>query len=239
MQATIIFSAAAILAVVCVICLVRTKKKVREVTEDSKLPFPVKSTIFPNAFQSVVFYDSSQIKPIESVFTTITLRRFPDPIYLFSSEKEDELVINLTTSFRSPNFYIHKKGFNLTHAGKKLSKPLLLNNTDYKIHGIVTDEIIKFCQKYNFIYFYSSYFPADLFDKNEKSNAVEFKMLLKNLKGDLLSDFVNIFSNISKEQEAKFLRLEKEFEILRNEKKAYENLGYFEKMKREIKSNNK
>lgn len=216
--------------------MVYTRKKAKDIALRNSFAFPIKSSANPYCFQSILSYDTKSSKTIDSLSTTVVLRRFPDPVYLFSIEKDDFLILNLATSFRISNFYISKKSCNFIHAGKKLSKPLLCNNTSYKICGVVTDDIVKFCQKYRFEYFYCSYLPSELFGDDLQSNRVEIKIKLDDVKKGLLEDFLGLFANPAQEFDGKYQRIKKEFELLRNEKKAFESLGYFEKLKKSQKS---
>lgn len=236
MKQLVFLAISLLLCFTVMVLITMTKKHVRKLSDNLKTSLPVKSRYFPNAFQSISVYDTASLPFINYAFSTITVRRLPDPLYFVTSMNTSLLIVNLVLSHKSPCFYIHKGSVPLVHPGKQLSKPYLLNKSSYKVLGYVTEDIYNFCQKHEIEYMYSSYLPASFNQRDPQSSLVELKIKLDKVKEDLLEDIFSIFASLPFEPDNKYQRIIKEFALLRNQDKKRENLGFFDRLAEEMKA---
>lgn len=236
---SILIASSFILALIIGYSLFNIRANTKLLAYKNKLNLPVLSCITPNSFQCVLVYDSKSLSNVACAFSTTTLRKLPDLLSFIRSETGDFITFNLILEKKVPNFYIFSKFANFFHPGKELSKKYLLNKTPYGMFGCITDELYNFCKKYKVQYFFSSYLPENLFDKDLESSHVELRMHISDFKEGTGESFLECISGLNAEADTITQRIKKEFDLIRNRQKAFDNLGFFEKFKKELKAKRK
>lgn len=143
----------------------------KAVSKSFNLPLKIQHTITLNCYQLVNVYEVASKKEENSnnkityhqficaISSTVSLAKNFDPIHYLYGDQKEYFYINIMLNTILPCFYVYNKRWNLKHIGKSLSKPYLLNKTNYVMLGNITDDIYTFCEKYNFIHLYCSYVP--------------------------------------------------------------------------------
>lgn len=218
---------------VCAASIWFTRRRVKEFSLSHMLPFPLRSQYFPNCFQCILIFDTESSKFVQKAFTTTTMRKGLDPFHLLFSRGRSFFYISLYLSHKAPCFYVFRKSSGFQHVGKSLSKPYLLNKSKYVMLGSITEKVHDFCLKYTFEHFYCSYLPPKPLDRDLKTSFVEIKAGVDEVTEEFMNDFVELFSSVSYESENKYQRIIKELGLIRSRERAYESLGFFEKLDRQ------